>query len=224
MSKSGSPYSFLATYSSSSPTNRIATIGSFTPSYDSNGNVLNDGLHTYTWDAYQKPITIDGVTLTDDANGRTVEKNAPGTYTETFYAANGAKLALMNGQTLQKAFVPLPSGGLAVYNSSGLLYYGHPGHLGSIRLASTPSRTVYFDTAYAPFGETYASSGTTDPAFTSQRQDSVSNLYDFPNREYGIQGRWPSPDPTGFQSVSVTNPQSWNRYSYVTSNLSSFGQ
>jgi RHS repeat-associated protein len=222
MSKSGSPYSFLATYSSSSPTNRIATIGSFTPSYDSNGNVLNDGLHTYTWDAYQKPITIDGVTLTDDANGRTVEKNVSGTYTETFYGADGTKLALMNGQTLQKAFVPLPSGGLAVYNPSGLLYYGHPDHLGSIRLASTPSRTMYFDTAYAPFGETYASSGTTDPAFTSQRQDTVSNLYDFLNREYGIQGRWPSPDPAGLAAADPTNPQSWNRYTYVGNNPLSF--
>lgn len=218
MSKSGSPYSFLATYSSSPPTNRIATIGSFTPSYDSTGNVLNDGLHTYTWDAYQKPITIDGVTLTDDANGRTVEKNVSGTYTETLYAANGAKLALMSGQTLQKAFVPLPSGGLAVYNPSGLFYYGHPDHLGSIRMASTPSRTMYFDTAYAPFGETYASSGTTDPAFTSQRQDTVSNLYDFPSREYGIQGRWPSPDPAGLAAVDPSNPQSWNRYAYVLNN------
>jgi RHS repeat-associated protein len=72
--------------------------------------------------------------------------------------------------------------------------------------------------AYALFGETYASSGSTDPAFTGQRQDTVSGLYDFPAREYSIQGRWPSPDPAGLAAVDPTNPQSWNRYAYVVNN------
>ncbi len=72
--------------------------------------------------------------------------------------------------------------------------------------------------AYAPFGETYASSGSTDPAFTSQRQDTVGDLYDFPAREYSIQGRWPSPDPAGLAAVDPSNPQSWNRYAYVLNN------
>jgi len=46
-------------------------------------------------------------------------------------------------------------------------------------------------------------------------QDTVLNLYDFPAREYGIQGRWPSPDPAGFAAAHLSNPQSWNRFSYV---------
>lgn len=46
-------------------------------------------------------------------------------------------------------------------------------------------------------------------------QDTVSGLYDFPAREYSIQGRWPSPDPAGLGAVDPTNPQSWNRYAYV---------
>ena len=71
----------------------------------------------------------------------------------------------MNGQTLSKAFVPLPGGGTAVYTSSGLAYYRHSDWLGSSRFASTPSRTMYSDVAYAPFGETYAQAGTTDPSF-----------------------------------------------------------
>ena len=72
------------------------------------------------------------------------------------------KLALMNGSTLTKAFVSLPGGAQAVYNTSGLQYYRHPDWLGSSRLATTPSRTKYFDVAYAPFGENYAGSGTQD--------------------------------------------------------------
>ena len=74
---------------------------------------------------------------------------------------------------------------------------------------------MYFDLSHAPFGETYANSGSTDPAFTGQRQDTVSGLYDFPEREYSIQGRWTSPDPAGLAAVDPSNPQSWNRYAYV---------
>jgi len=215
VSKSGSPYSFQPTYSSA--TNRMTSIGSFTPSYDGNGNVTNDSLHTYSWNAYGRPVTIDSINLTYDALGRMVEQNRSGSYTQLLYSPTGFKVSIMNGQSPQKTFVPLPGGAMAVYTTSSM-YYGHSDHLGSLRFASTPSRTMYFDTAYAPFGETYASCGSTDPAFTSQRQDTVSGLYDFPAREYSIQGRWPSPDPAGLAAVDPSNPQSWNRYAYVLNN------
>jgi RHS repeat-associated protein len=177
--------------------------------------VLGDSLHSYAWDAEGRPGTIDTVGITYDALGRMAEQNRSGTYAQLVYAPTGNKLALMSGQTLQKAFVPLPGGATAVYNSSGLAYYRHPDWLGSSRLASTPTRGIYFDTAYGPFGEPYAQSGTTDLSFTGQNQDTVSALYDFPFREYGIQGRWPSPDPAGLAAVNPGDPQSWNRYAYV---------
>ena len=160
-------------------------------------------------------MTIDGVGVTYDALGRMVEQNRSGTYTEIVYASLGAKLALMSGQTLTKAFIPLTGGAVAVYNSSGLVYYRHSDHLGSSRFASTPSRTMYSDGAYGPFGEPYAQSGTTDASFTGMNQDTVANLYDFAAREYGIQGRWPSPDPLGKGAASLRNPQSFNRYAYL---------
>jgi RHS repeat-associated protein len=109
-------------------------------------------------------------------------------------------------------------GAEAVYNASGLLYYGHSDHLGSIRLGSTSSREVSFDLAYAPFGETYSSIGSVDSAFTGQRPDSGNGIYDFPAREYSNEGRWASPDPAGLAAVDLTNPQSWNRYAYVLNN------
>jgi RHS repeat-associated protein len=218
INKSGSPYSFLATYSST--TNRMTCIGGsdancaggFVPSYDNNGNVLNDSFHSYTWDINARPVTIDSVSMTYDALGRMVEQNRSGVYTQIVYAPAGAKLALMNGQTLQKAFVPLTGGATAVYTASGLSYYRHSDWLGSSRLASTPARTVYSTTAYAPFGEPYAQSGTADLSFTGQNQDTVGGSYDFLAREYAIQGRWPSPDPMG---GDIGNPQSLNGYAYV---------
>ena len=123
----------------------------------------------------------------------------------------------MNGQTLKKAFVPLPGGGAAVYTSAGLTYYRHSDWLGSGRLATTPTRTLYSDVAYGPYGESYAPSGTPDLDFTGQNQDTVSGLYDFLFREYHpVSGRWIQPDPAGMGAVSMANPQSWNRYAYVS--------
>jgi hypothetical protein len=71
----------------------------------------------------------------------------------------------MNGSSLVKAFVPLPGGAQAVYNSSGLQYYRHPDWLGSSRMATTPTRTSYYDVAYAPYGEPYLATGGTQGSF-----------------------------------------------------------
>jgi RHS repeat-associated protein len=213
LSKTGT-VSFQPTYSYL--TNQMTAIGTSSVSYDANGNVLSDTAHTYTWDANGRPVTIDGAILTYDALGRMVEQDKSGVFTEIAYAPTGGKLAIMSGQTLQKAFVPLPGGSTAVYASNGLAYYRHSDWIGSSRFASTPGRALYFDGAYAPFGENYAQTGTTDLSFTGMNQDTVPNLFDFPAREYnGIHGRWPSPDPSGLSAVRPGDPQTFNRYAYV---------
>jgi RHS repeat-associated protein len=204
-------------------TNRINVAGY---TYDNNGNLLTDatGSHNYQWDAEGRPVCIDGIVLTYDAMGRNVEQAAGGTctspgtnYKQIVYGPVGGKLALMNGQTLNKAFVTLPGGATAVYTASGLAYYRHSDHLGSSRMASTPARTPYYTGAYAPFGESYNESGTTDRSFTGQNQDTVPGLNDFMFRRHSPnQGRWISPDPAGLGAVSPTDPQSWNRYAYVS--------
>jgi RHS repeat-associated protein len=214
----GTGNSFQPTYNIA--TNRISALPGSTPSYDNNGNVLNDSLDQYTWDAEGRPVTMapvggGTVSLTFDALGRMVEQSTSGAYTQIVYGPTGSKLALMSGQSLTKAFVPMPGGATAVYNSSGLAYYRHADWLGTSRFASTPSRTMYGDVAYGPFGEVYAQAGTTDLSFTGQNSDTAGGSYDFLSREYSIQGRWPSPDPAGLAAVDPTNPQSWNRFVYV---------
>jgi RHS repeat-associated protein len=213
IAKSGSPFTFQPTYSPS--TNHMTAIGSLTPSYDANGNVLIDSLHNYAWDADGNSTAVDNVSLTFDALDRMIEQNRSGAYTQIVYDPSGAKLALMNGQSLVKAFVPLPGQATAVYTSNGLDHYRHSDWLGSARLTSSPSRAFLSSTAYAPFGESYAQSGSSDLSFTGQNPDTVSGDYDFLAREYSNQGRWPSPDPVGFASADSSDPQSWNRYAYV---------
>jgi RHS repeat-associated protein len=220
-SKSGSS-AFAATYSTA--TNQF-TVNGVTVTYDRNGNLLTDNLsNTYTWDPnWGNPASINGTNLIYDALGRMVEQQTGSSYTQMLYSQAG-KTALMNGQSLQKAFVYLPGGGTAIYNSSGVLsYYRHSDWLGSSRLTSTASQTVYSYTAYAPFGEQYVPSGTADASFTGQNSDTTSSLYDFRFREHSpTQGRWISPDPAGLGAVDRTNPQTWNRYAYVANNPLSF--
>jgi RHS repeat-associated protein len=200
----------------SADTNRMTSLPSFTPTYDLDGNLTKDPQHQYGWNSEGRPVTIDSLALTYDALNRMVEQGTGSSFQQIVYDPLGEKFALMNGQTLTKAFAPLPDGGIAAYTSSGLAYYRHPDWLGSSRLASTPTRGIYADTAYAPFGEPYAQTGTADLSFTGQNEDTASNLYDFLFREDSpIQGRWISPDPLGLAAVSLTDPQSWNRYGYV---------
>jgi len=213
---SGPGISFLPTYDTSK--NWITALPGITTTTDNNGQMTYDGVHNYTWDAAGKMHSVDTTTLTHDALGRMVEKAVGSAYTQTVYSPLGKKFALMNGQTLQKAYVPLP-GAQAVYTSTGLTYYRHADHLGSSRLATTPSRTMYSSTAYAPYGEPYSQAGTTDLSFTEQDQDMVSGIHDFLLRKYTpVQGRWLSPDPAGLASVDPSSPQSWNRYAYVLNN------
>ena len=185
--------------------------------FDNNGNLLNDVNHTYSYDAENKLNAIDTMSLAFDALGRMAEQYNGSAYTQVLYSPAGSKLALMNGQTLKKAFVSLPGGGAAVYGASGTIsYYRHPDWLGSSRFASTPGRALYYDVAYAPYGEKYSDTGTQDLSFTGQNQDTTSFTYDFLHREYNpSSSRWTQPDPSGLGAVTMGNPQSWNRYGYV---------
>jgi RHS repeat-associated protein len=212
----GAGISFMAGYSASS--NWLTSLPGITPTSDFDGHMTYDGVHNYAWDVEGKMVSVDTTTLIHDALGRLVEKNVSGTIAEFVYGPLGSKFAQMSGTTLQKAFVPLPTG-TAVYTGSGLSYYRHTDHLGSSRFATTTTRTMYSSTAYAPFGESYAQAGTTDLSYAGHDQDTVAGIYDTLFRKFvPVQGRWLSPDPAGLAAVDPTNPQSWNRYAYVNNN------
>jgi len=215
---------FTPTYTSAPPTNRYSTVPSCTPNptYDANGSATWDCLHSYSWDAAGNPLMIDNTGFIYDALGRMVEISNAGVHTQVVYAPSGQKIGLMNGiSALQKGIIPLPGGGTAIYKgSSGLSHYRHGDWLGSARLSTTPSRTLYYDTAYGPYGETYAAvignGGNTSVSFTGNGKDTPTDLYPFMYREYNsAQSRWISPDPGGLAVVDPSDPQTWNKYGYV---------
>ncbi len=93
----------------------------------------------------------------------------------------------------------------------------------SARLVTSDTQTLISDVAYAPYGEDYADSGGY-LQFTSGSAGELTvaatngqGLNDFDFRKYSpVQGRWISPDPAGLAAVNPLNPQTWNRYNYVT--------
>jgi RHS repeat-associated protein len=204
---------------------------SATIAYDSAGNLLNDTFHTYQWDPYGHSTIIGppaglgscgstGTTcVTYDASGRTVETQTGMAYSQILYSPQG-KTAIMNGQVTQNQYAALPGGATAyLTGSTGTIrYFWHKDWLGTARFASgIVSRTLYYDRAFAPFGEMYDNFGNSSGLdFTGDTQDTVSGTYDTPNREQNpSQGRWISPDPAGLSAADFNHPQTLNRYSYV---------
>ena len=184
----------------------------------------------YTWDADANIASVNvSTTNTYDAFDKLVETSAGPT--QFLYLPGGTQpfANMSNYQNYLKVFAPAP-GGTMIITPNGhngvIAYHRHTDWIGSSRFATTPAETVYSDVAYAPFGEPYAPSGTTDYVFGGNAQDAsvvegatAGYAYDTLNRKYSAaQSRWIAPDPAGLTAVDPTNPQSWNRYAYVFNN------
>lgn len=176
--------------------------------YDSNGNLLTDTFHTYTWNQDNRLLSLDSTAdynMLYDALGRLVEWHGPSNIVQNLYSPIG-KVAKMTGQSVTRFEMPLPGGSTAIPGYE----FEHSDNLGTIPFISyLTSRNSYATRLFAPYGETYNNhGGTNDVAFTGDRQDLVAGTYDTPNRELNpTQGRRISPDPAG---------ASWNAYSYST--------
>jgi hypothetical protein len=205
--KSGSS-SWMPGYNTT--TNQYAGGGA---TYDANGNLTYDTVNHYTWDADANIATVNGSTNTYDAFDKVVETSAGPT--QFLYLPSGTQpfVTMSNYATFLKVFAPAP-GGTMVITPNGkegvLAYHRHTDWIGSSRFATTPAETVYFDGAYAPFGEPYALSGTTDLVFGGNAQDAsvvegatAGYAYDTLNRKYSAaQSRWISPDPASLNAAN----------------------
>jgi RHS repeat-associated protein len=228
ITKSGSSSWMPAYYTSGGATANQYVGGGAT--YDGNGNLTNDTFNTYTWDADGNYATVNGSTTnTYDAFDKLVETSAGPT--QFVYLPGGTQpfATMSNYESYLKVFAPAPGGAMIITpnGSEGVLsYHRHTDWIGSSRFATTPSETMYSDGAYAPFGEPYAPSGTTDLVFGGNAQDAsavegatAGYAYDTLNRRYSAaQSRWIMPDPAGLSAVDPSNPQTWNRYAYVMNN------
>ena len=193
--------------------------------YDSAGNVTNDGLHSYGYDSENRIVSVDGGSTAsyayDHQNRR--YKNTVGS-TVTHYVWQGLQvLAEHNGGTGAVITDYVYSGNRMIAKVSGGTMQTFLSDRLSTRL--TLDNTLYNSgnvlgrQAHLPFGEDFAESGTQEKHhLTSYERDSENGTDYAVNRQYsqGV-GRFGSADKYR-SSGGVADPQSWNRYSYARNN------
>jgi RHS repeat-associated protein len=195
--------------------NHITTSGF---SYDAAGNLIKDGIHNYTYNGEGEITQVDStISYAYDGHRWRIAKTVNSA--TTVYVYSGSKV-----------IAEYPSGGAAttpnveyIYSGSRLVAtiagtsvtYHHPDHL-SNRLETNSSGAVTRTFGHMPFGDSWYETGTADKwKFTGYERDSTESGLDYAMHRFYSSGfgRFISPDLLHGQK---RNPQSLNRYSYVT--------
>ena len=182
--------------------------------------------YTYQYDAFGDRIE-DGI---NDGSGFA--------YNDFVYDPFGHMIWKFNNQGNNQDEIYAGSLHLGVYDDSGTknTYFQYGDQVNSMRIhsfykANASAWTLFEANANGagcsnnPFGDSsYCFGSLVDGMyFTDQLQNGPTNYTHFPNRDYSTtQGRWIHPDPAGIAATAVTNPQSWDRYTYVLNNPLSF--
>jgi RHS repeat-associated protein len=194
-------------------------------SYDTAGNLLADGLgNTFTWDANEMISSSNGTSYYYDAEGDRMGKSGSAPKDTIYFGGRpvarltgGAWTDLIYGAGSLLAEVPGTQTGAPVYRMTDPL----GSSVGT--LSSTGALTGGIQD-YAPFGELFNGSSTTDPyKFTGKERDAESGNDYFGARYYAsTAGRWLSPDWSANEEpvpyAKLDNPQSLNLYAYVGNN------
>ncbi|MBO0910143.1 MAG: RHS repeat-associated core domain-containing protein, partial [Acidobacteria bacterium] len=195
--------------------------------YDAAGNVINDGTHTYTYDAENRISAVDGggtAAYTYSAAGARVRKtSAAGTVDYIYDLGGHAVTEVSSSGVWNRGEVYGGGRHLATY-SEGQTYFSYSDWLGSERARTTTSGAgaVTETCTNLPYGDSQVCSGPDSSPlhFTSQMRDIETGLDEFPARYYSsVQGRWYSPDWASAQVpvpyADLGNPQTLNLYDYV---------
>jgi len=194
--------------------------------YDAAGNMTNDSFHAYSYDAEGNIVAVDpGTTAvaynTYDALNHLVQNVIPQ------YSFAGQTVFNKDGYRVS---YPGSNDGVYFWGAKrvGFYYNGqvtfqHQDWLGTERMRTTYNGGLAGAFTSLPFGDAWTTvSGHNYDAyhFAGMDEDTASSGLDFLGqyREYNpTQGRWLSPDPYS-GSYDFTNPQSLNRYAYVSNN------
>ncbi len=224
------PHTMLLTFSGSN--NRMDGY-----SYDAAGNLLNDGTHSYTYDAENRIYKVDGgstATYLYDAEGHAIEKTisasnnqyeTAGTWDFLYDLSGRVDHEIVDGQSFWRGEVFAGVRHLATF-FEGDTYFDEQDQVGTDRarfMVTHDTFQLYNSTiASLPFGDALTLTGAgalqSPDNFTGQRRDPESGLDDFGARYYGSPlGHFMSPDEPLIDQ-EAENPQSWNLYAYVLNN------
>jgi YD repeat-containing protein len=203
----------------SAPTNRIGSVtnngSTVNYTYDSAGNVTNDGLHSYMYDAENRGVSVDGGATAQyryDHQNRRVCKIIGSSWTH--YIWEGSQVIGEHDATTAYSTNPTYQVNSArldyIYSGARMIrsrqrasstapwvtqYYLSDGL--SVRMTLDASGNVLGRESHLPFGEDFGESGTQEKHhFTSYERDSETSTDYAVNRQYAQSvGRFNRPDP-----------------------------
>jgi RHS repeat-associated protein len=226
--------------SGAAPTNRITSVtnsgSTVNYTYDAAGKVTNDGVHTYVYDAANRVVSVDNGATAQyryDHQSRRVCKITGSICTH--YIWQGTQVIGQHDATTAYTTNPTYQVNSArtdyIYSGSRMISSRERASSGgtwtrkyylsdrlNARLILDTNGNVLGRQAHLPFGEDFGESGTQEKHhFTSYERDGEVGTDYAVNRQYSQStGRFNRSDPLA-SSGKRESPQTWNRYSYATS-------
>jgi len=206
-----------------------------TLTYDQNGNLTNDGMNSYTWDARNRLIGLIGGTtasFTYDPLGRRASKTIDGIATRFLYDGNDIATEIGGGAIgatyLRSLNIDEP---FIRQTSAGNEHY-HADALGSSLALSNSAGISAASYTYEPFGKTTRTGISSNTFEFTGRENDGTGLYHYRTRYHSIkQQRFLSEDPMNlsrlqqersrveeaqfFYLLYLTDPVRQNAYPYV---------
>ncbi len=186
-----------------------------TLTYDNNGNLTNDGVNAYQWDARNRLVTISGgatATFNYDVLGRRTSKVVNSVASQFLYDGNDITAEIGGGAVGANYLRSLSIDEPFIRRTGGDNEYYHTDALGSslaLSNAQGGSATTY---TYEPSGKTTQAGPGTNPVQYTGRENDGTGLYFYRARYYSPKTfRFISEDPIGLVG-------GFNFYTYVRNN------
>lgn len=200
--------------------------------FDAAGNLLSDGVHTYTYDAENRILSVDaGQTATYLYNGlgQRVSKGTGASASEFIYDLSGNLITEVSGSgNWIRGEIYSERKHVGTYRD-GTTYFTQSDRLGTERARIFSNGNLFETCVSLPFGDGLNCSGPSDPSsnhLTGKERDFETALDYFGARYYSSAlGRFITPDwaakATAIPYADFSDPQSLNLYTYVGNNPSS---
>lgn len=226
-----------ATNTSGAPsTNRISNVnGTISYSYDSAGNLTQEGSTTYSYDAASrlKEVGTGGNnTYGYDGDGhrvRKVESGGAAVYYVWSTVLGQVAWETKSSQAINRAYVYGPNGKLLAQQSTdGQFYWVHTDHLGSGRKLTNSSGTLKYRGEFDPHGQALyewsdVSTDLNSKKFTGYERDAATGLdYARARTYHSGRGRFMQADQLSLGAADFNRPQTLNRYAYTSNDPVNF--
>ena len=202
--------------------NRMTIVNGVTYTWDSNGNLLNDGVNTYTYDAANRLTTLtDGTTTSNNTyngQGDRLSQTVDGVTTNYTLDLNaGLTQVLTDGTYIYLYGLTTLTGAGRLGQKADTTEFFLGDALGSVRQLADASGAITLNKSYTPFGEVLSESGTGESiyGYTGEVMDPSGLVYLRARYYLPTYGRFLTKDV--FEGTLET-PNIFNKWLYAYAN------